>query len=398
MGARWRGVAAGCVLLATASAACTPDAGDRSEPTPDPGPATRSASELPVGGWRRDQLPSHRGWRPAPRAIVACGDDLLVLGAEARRDGTTRPAAWLGHPRAWQRLAFSGGDLYARQALLSSAACRGDRIVTVGAKSGGAHFLPRTSTWVGSAAGGLVNVPARFEVFGGPRAISVGTLAAGPPGFLLAGTRLSGAVVWRSADGAAFSVEDGAPGLTSEGDSRTVGQAAARVGDDWVVVGTVGMPGDPGSPAAWSSADGRVWTAEPVGSGEGYGTLELAVGGDDEATGAGLDGQTFRLWQRREGRWTEGPRFAQLATSPSQAAYVTGLCPAGEGTVASVADGRGYQLWLVGDDLARVPTPERVTGLPSDGDTTMTACAWRHSLVVATDDGVSGALWTRPLP
>ena len=78
----------------------------------------------------------------------------------------------------------------------------------IGSRSGGAHGNPRVTSWYQRADGALVDMQAPFELYGGPEAVSVRRVVAGPSGWLIAGNRLSGAAVWVSADATDFRIVD----------------------------------------------------------------------------------------------------------------------------------------------------------------------------------------------
>ena len=116
----------------------------------------------------------------------------------------------------WRAVALDpGDDYYAAQAILGSVGCSGGRIAALGAKPGGAHGMPRTATWRQRADGSLVAVKALFTLYGGVKAVQVNRLTGGPHGWLIAGTRASGAAVWRSTDARTFRMAEGVPGLAS---------------------------------------------------------------------------------------------------------------------------------------------------------------------------------------
>ena len=83
----------------------------------------------------------------------------------------------------------SGGDFYARHAIVITAACRNGTVVLLGTKSVGAQGPPRTSTYVGTLRG-VDAVRAPFELFGGSDQLYVRRFAAGSAGFQLVGAHL----------------------------------------------------------------------------------------------------------------------------------------------------------------------------------------------------------------
>ncbi|MEV1147169.1 hypothetical protein AB0I76_26460, partial [Micromonospora sp. NPDC049799] len=191
------------------------------------------------------------------RDVAACAGRWYVVGGVSGADGGTRPAAWVGDGAVWSSLPTVPVTFSGEQHVFSSVACRDDRVAVVGAKSGGVHGNPRTGTWWQGRDGALREVSAPFEQFGGPRAVSVGRMAAGPAGWLVVGSRVDGAVVWVSPDSAAFTLVEGAPGLSGDGRGRTAAYDAVGVPAGWLAVGTLLAAG--GVPLAWTSPDGRSW-------------------------------------------------------------------------------------------------------------------------------------------
>jgi hypothetical protein len=255
---------------------------------------------------------------------------------------------------------------YGRIAVLYSVACRGDRLVAVGAASGGVHGNPRTATWRGDAAG-LDEVAAPFERFGGPNAVSVDRVVAGPAGFLIVGARLNGGAVWYSADGGDFTLVENDPAL--KGGSVA---DAVPVPDGWLVVGSTGVAQR--DPAAWLSPDAAHWQREKVTGDAGDSALDRAVAWRGGVLAVGIRGGHFGAWhrtgtgasagtepagvaQRDGGTWRAGGTFGTLGGTAVPA--VSGLAATPDAVYAAVNDGTGYRLWRTADgdhwDEVRLP-------------------------------------------
>ena len=235
-------------------------------PRPRRGPPGRPGRVMKWNSWRRSLvviallapggcacLPS---WKPVAmpggpvtvRDITTCDSRWyarrLALRPSLRRDEPRRAALDLG--------ARAHHVPVRADSVLSSVACSGRRLVALGAASGGVHGNPRTATWHGDPTG-LTEVVAPFELYGGPDAISVDRLAAGPTGFLITGRRLSprtglaAAAVWTSPDGGAFT-------LAAVIDEATTAGAAVPVPDGWSLVGARGATLR--TAAAWRSPAG----------------------------------------------------------------------------------------------------------------------------------------------
>ncbi|WP_416903242.1 hypothetical protein [Micromonospora echinospora] len=192
--------------------------------------------------WQPLTLPAPPGppGRLLVRDVVACADRWYVVGAVADAVGDTRPAAWSSPDGVtWTALRMLPISHYGRQHVLYSVACRDGRIALLGAKSGGAHGNPRTATWRQSPDGALTEVAAPFELFGGPRAVNVARIAAGPSGWLIAGSRRDGAAVWSSADADRFALREGTAELAGDGRGRTSAHDAAAGPAGWFLAGSL---------------------------------------------------------------------------------------------------------------------------------------------------------------
>lgn len=367
-------------LVAAALAGCT---GVDQSPKPEPLRVTWSQTGLPV--------PS--GDRAVVRAATWCAGRWVVVGATATTDGRTRPAVWTStDARSWQSTALHPGrDFYTSREILGSVACSKGRIAAIGAKSGGAHGMPRTATWHQRPDGSLAAVRAPLQLFGGSEAVAVGALAGGPAGYLVAGTRTSGAAVWRSTNGAAFRLYDEVPGLSSTSRLRTQAAGAMPYRDGWLVVGEATEADGRLRGVTWTGDRAGPWARLELPGGETVSTAErivVASGGPDVA---GLLDDGFGLWGLRGGAWSLVERFGSSDPDGTGASYVSGLAYADGRLAATYSDGARFRLW-VGEDL---PMPTEVT---VDGDRTATVAAHGRHLLLLTDDESAGRAWVTTLP
>ncbi|MEK8110046.1 hypothetical protein NKG94_48215 [Micromonospora sp. M12] len=91
-----------------------------------------------------------------------------------------RPAAWRSTDgRGWVPLPLRPKSYYGERAILYAVGCHEGRIAVIGARSGGAHGNPRVRTWRQDTDGGLSEVAAEFELYGGPDAVSASRIAGG---------------------------------------------------------------------------------------------------------------------------------------------------------------------------------------------------------------------------
>ncbi|GLY20520.1 hypothetical protein [Micromonospora sp. NBRC 101691] len=346
--------------------------------------------------WQPLTLPAPPGppGRLLVRDVVACADRWYVVGAVADAVGDTRPAAWSSPDGVtWAALRMLPISHYGRQHVLYSVACRDGRIALLGAKSGGAHGNPRTATWRQSPDGALTEVAAPFELFGGPRAVNVARIAAGPSGWLIAGSRRDGAAVWSSADADRFALREGAAELAGDGRGRTSAHDAAAGPAGWFLAGSLLPTGGTSLlPVAWTSSDGVAWRRWmlPAVAGDGQAHRVARVGSAVVVVGSRGDG--FGAWRWDGAGWREAGAFG-AAAGPG-VAWVDGLAVAGEQVVAVTGDGGGYGMWIspdAGGSWRPVGLPAAV---PDGGDSAVAVAGAGDRVVVVADDGKSSRVWS----
>ncbi|MEW2384892.1 hypothetical protein AB0873_22780 [Micromonospora sp. NPDC047707] len=342
-------------------------------------------------------LPPGRQGRLLLRDAASCGGRWYVAGGVADTAGGTRPAAWTSADGvAFTPLTLVPSSLSGEQHVLSSVACRGSRVAAVGSKSGGVHGNPRVGTWTQGPDGVLREVPAPFEQFGGPRAVRVGRMVAGPRGWLVVGSRVAGAAVWISPDSSAFSLVEGAPELAGDGRGRTAAEDAVAVPSGWLVVGSV-LAAAGSRPVAWTSADGRAWRrAELPGGPAGSGAAERVVatrGGPVAVGPAGAAG--FGAWRSTADGWRWAGAFGAAGAGVRS---VGGLAVAGGGLVAATRGAGGHGLWLspdLGDSWRAMALPRAV---PDTGDTAVAVASDGDRLLLVEDDGKGSRAWWGRVP
>ncbi|MGC4847967.1 hypothetical protein ACLQ3F_12050 [Micromonospora sp. DT15] len=350
---------------------------------------------LPVRpAWQSVVLPDAPGvlGRPVLRDATACAGRWYVVGGVVDPAGETHPAAWTSpDASSWVPLPLASVTFYGRQHVLSAAACRDGRLAAVGAKNGGAHGNPRTGTWRQASDGTLQEVDAPFERYAGPRAVNVARLAAGPRGWLIAGSRIDGAAVWISPDAAAFALVEGAPELAGDERGRTAAYDAVAVPSGWLMVGSLLPPGGTALvPLAWSSADGRSWrrAALPVVDGRGQAQRVAVAGGVPVAVGPVRAG--FGSWRLTAQGWRPAGGFGAVGPGVASAA---GLVAVGQRLVAVTRDGDRHALWLsvdMGESWRAVSMPRSV---PDSGDTAVSVTSTGDRLLLVTDDGKTSRAW-----
>ncbi|MFI5933477.1 hypothetical protein [Actinoplanes sp. NPDC051494] len=316
------------------------------DPAPsEPAPPVAAPLSLP---WQVVELPVPPGapGRVMLRDVTFCPGHWFAVGAVADVKGGTRPAAW-SSPDAvtWSALPIEAKTYYGDQNILATVACRDGRMAAVGAKVGGAHGNPRTSSWYQTPAGALREVTAPFELYGGPQAINVTRLHAGPAGWLITGNRMSGAAAWLSPDAATFAIKERAPGLASSAAGETWAFDGTPADDGWLIVGGWLPSGRiDRDVAGWRSVDGAVWTpvpaAEPTSD---YEELQRVVTADVPVA-LGVRGGKFGAWRLESGSWRPAGTFGTVP--PGGKAGVRSLSGA---LLAATTDGSAYSVWSSSD-------------------------------------------------
>lgn len=386
MAPRWIFAVLGVLTVATA--AC--------DPAPPPG-----GDEAPVlPAWQPLTLPTPPGppGRVLLRDATACAGRWYAIGGVADADGGTRPAAWTSlDGTTWSVVPIAADSFYGRQNVLYAAGCRDGELAAVGAKTGGAHGNPRVSTWRQRPDGGLVEVSASFEAYGGPKAVNVSRLAGGPAGWLVVGNRSSGAAAWVSPDAADFALVEGVPELASDGRGISWAFDAVGVPGGWLAVGGVLPAGRiDRDPVAWSSADGRSWRRTSLSGTDRYEELQRVALIDDAVVAVGLRGTAFGAWRRDGDRWVAVGGFG--GTAPSKVPSVDGLVAADGRLVAAVSDGTSRSVWTSADRGGSWQRMELPGPVPAGADRDVAVVAVGKRLWIFADDGVRPTVWLAEMP
>jgi hypothetical protein len=377
----------GCV--AVGAAACT---------SADEGHRTPASIEM---AWEQVTLPAPPGpgGRIAVREAVECDGTWWLVGG-VFGDVESRPAGWRSDDdgRTWAPLRFAPRGYWAHLAVMSSVACRGESVVMVGAKSGGAHGNPRVTTWHQRGDGAFTDVLAPFSLFGGDQAVSVERVAAGPDSWLIAGNRTAGAAVWVAEDERTFELVDEDPALVRDERVDTLAIAQVHDGDGWTVVGSGHVDGRVDRvPMAWVSRDGRTWARQDVPTGEGFTDLERVARSDGGLLAVGLRDDGFGAWRRTDGRWSAAESFGRLDPEGQAFAGSSSLATSGDRALAAVSDGTSYSLWghLGDEDWLRVEVPVTPTAA---GEHVLTVGATEGTVLLVADDGETGRVWRAAWP
>jgi hypothetical protein len=358
-------------------------------------------------------MPPGRPGTIAVRDATNCGGRWYVVGAVFGLDqsatvvhgpeGDTRPAMWTSTDGTrWTSMVLHPHSFYGQRNVVYAAACRDGRLAAIGARAGGAHGNPRVATWRELPDGSMDEVEEPFETYGGPVAVKASRMAGGPPGWLIAGERSSGAAAWlASPDAADFDLVEGAPELASDARGGTTGDdvvwfgGAPNLGGHWVIVGGV-LPAGRGDrdPAAWTSPDGRTWQRQAVPGSAGWDELHRVAVAGDALVAVGPHGSAFGEWRFSDGAWRDAAQFGDPGGTGLGA--VASLTVASSGVFAMVSDGTHHALWAStksGQDWRPVTLP---ASAPSGADRAAAVAAAGDRLLLLVDDGVAGHAWLAP--
>jgi hypothetical protein len=287
-------------------------------------------------GWHRLDFASAPGDAVAD---VLPGPHWLAVGSHG-----PQPRWWQdGRRRALAYEPFS--DDGRRTRLLSVAQWNG-ATAAVGYATSPVHGNQRPVLWLVEN-GALRETYLLRELFGGPRLMSTGRMAAGPQGFLATGTRTGvgdrqTAQVWRAAPPPDWQRIDDQPALASTGPTEQVwGFDVAAGPSRAVVAGRADLYGNggtnPSDAAAWYSDDGRTWQrARGLDGQPGAQELDRVAVSAGGFVAVGRDRGRLATWTSSDGAtWRLLHHFADVAIGQT-----TPVDIASDGTVAVVTNGR----------------------------------------------------------
>jgi hypothetical protein len=283
----------------------------------------------------------------------------------------------------------------------------------VGQAFGGAHGNARTATWDGSASG-LSEVRTNFELYNGPRQISVRAIAANNAGFVIFGSRVNqngrlGAASWHSNDGVEFTLFDNDAALSSAPNEQLQGADVIVAPDGTYVAAGERLWWDPTNSAETINTDAMLWRSSDGQSWQRFTPTSFVLGGAGDQriqkiryAGAQLgaagtetvDGRTHLTFWGPDGKKR---RITALGSSTDPLSAVT-----------SLARSNGY--WFVGGRLGgqlrlarstdgkrwvRVNLPR---SLPTGGRARLVVIPNTNSTLYVGASGLNGGgLWALPL-
>lgn len=364
----WRGVAAvGTVVLALA--ACSGGA-----PAPHP----------TADAWQPVELPTDA----RPLALSRGAGAVLLSGERPVADSLPDPVLLASRDgNRWTRVSLEPATLYGEHAGLLLMATDGDTAAMVGLRGGGAHGIPRFTTWTGTVAAQAETAQV-FELFGGPDSLGVVGLAGSGRDALAVGGWVgeqgaSVVAVWRERH-ARWARDDRVPVFQSDATHLKQAAGVARAGAGYVVVGSVvdlSGAATVGRAALWRSDDADTWR-------------EQLLPGDSATVADCTAARDCLVVGSRDGRlvsWQVTARGVEPVPLPDTAADQTSrawLCRSGgRGLIGYRNDDAGGVLLL---DQGRW----RRTGGPT-GPVAGVACLDSSLLVLAGPPGAP-TLWRLP--
>ncbi|MEV1316849.1 hypothetical protein AB0J14_12285 [Micromonospora arborensis] len=358
--------------------------------------STSAAAPALRPGWQPVTLPAPPGGegRLLVRDATSCAGRWFLVGGVADTSGGTRPAAWTSvDGTTWTVVTVRPDSFYGRQNVFLSVACRDGAAAVIGAKVGGAHGYPRISTWRQVADGGLVEVQAPFETFGGPTAVNVSRLTAGAQGWLIVGNRSAGAASWVSSpDAAEFALVEGAPELASDAVGVTWAFDAVATSSGWLAVGGLLPAGRiDRDPALWSSPDGRSWRRTVLPGGAEYEELQRVALAGGVPVAVGLRGSTFGVWRQEAAGWVAVGTFGRRAGAGVPG--VASLVSSGDRLFAAVTDGARQSVWVSTDRGGSWREVAMPLDVPAGVDRDVSLVAVGDRWWLAADDGARAGLW-----
>lgn len=408
------------LLAAAVLTGCTATAGEQDRAArARPAAADVRCAEAGGGSWQEVTLPAPpdapAGGQVVVTDLLSGGEEGVwaAVGAIRDPDGGEVPAAWHSTDgerwRADRMVPVSPDG--ARQRLIEVART-GSTSVAVGMYFSRTEARPRPSAWRDGGDGVWREVPAHRELFGGPRAVGLEDIAAGEPGFLIAGPWRGAddaaiAGVWRSPDGAAWTRPSEGTPLTG-GSEEVVHPAGVSVGEAGVaLVGstmpTVNALARMEDGAAWFSADGERWTrVDGGGAFGGRGTQKLtavtATPSGFAAVGVEEQDGTLRpaAWTSPDGRaWAQSPQpaFAGVTDTDGDATLTSVTTARGGCLLAAGVVGTTPRLWASRDGRAWAPVALPAT-LPADPEQ-VTVAAGQNRLLVTFTGQDSSEVWLR---
>lgn len=389
-GIRWPAVAGvfGAAVILGAAAGATVLLNRSPQPVGSDEPATSTPPESiepTTAGWMLEPLPGATG--PVEISDVALLSDgrAVVVGADARVDGTLDPAAWYDDGAGdWERAEISGsrdaGD-FPSAFQMGPIVATDDRLVSIGIGESGAVIYTSSDSgesWV------------RQFAFGDPINESGGGIDGfvldverGPSGYVAVGhlevpeDRVgSAAMIWTSADalhwlpaGDALGVRAIAPGIVTDvafGDDRLL-----AVGSTWDEDGT-----HPRS-AVWASTDGLTWAEISAGLANDAASSVIATadgfllgGAVTDTVNGGLAAAWFSL---------DGESWQPAAMTAGQARTVSSFAASANGFIA-IGDRMDHaEAWASADGRAW----SRLPGLPTQGRSAAMAVAASEAVILA---------------
>ncbi len=369
-----------------------------------PDAAMKFATPTPV------DLPVSEGSHAAAVASIAySGSTWFAAGSFRDAADQHHPGLWTSTDADhWTRVTTVPVTYYGQISELYSVAASSRGVVALGAATGGAHGNPRTVSWILEQDGGLHEVVASFELYNGIRQISVRSVADGPHGWVIIGSRVDqngriGAASWTSPTGDDFTIHDDDANLSSSKNEQVFGLDVTQIGDEEVAVGdhtAFGATSGETDGIAWTSSDGANWTRwTPAGlqlGGTGVQRAQRIASRGRRTLIAGIqsDGTTTSIttWSTIDGTSWSRSTVDPFGTSEDVLSTATAVAVMSKGFVVAARQGGVLRLAASVDGRTWTEVPV-APGLPTGNRAGLTAQSNGDTLLIGVTSLNGGGLW-----
>ena len=367
-------------------------------------PAAKFAAPIPI------DLPVPSGSREAAVASLAySGSAWFAAGSFRDAADQHHPGLWASTDAVhWTQVMTVPVTYYGQISELYSVAASVRGVVALGAATGGAHGNPRTVSWILRQDGRLHEVVAGFELYNGVRQISVRSVAEGPRGWVIIGSRVDqngriGAASWTSPTGDDFTIHDDDATLSSATTEQIFGLDVAPIGDGVVAVGeltTFGATAGETDGIAWTSSDGAKWTRwTPAGlqlGGSGVQRPQRVASRGRRILIAGTqsDGKrtSITAWSTIDGTTWSRTTVEPFGTSDDVLSAATAATVTSNGFVVAARQGGILRLATSVDGRTWTELPVG-SGLPTGNRAGLTVQSNGDTLLIGVTSLSGGGLW-----
>jgi hypothetical protein len=371
---------------------------------------SKSASATAFGTPEPIELPVPAGDdHPGVASIAWSGKAWFAAGSFHDAEGQHHPGLWTSADSVhWSRIETVPVTYYGKISEIYSVAASARGVVAIGAATGGFHANPRTVSWILRDDGMLHEVPANFELYNGIRQISVRTVADGPAGWVIIGSRVNqngqiGATSWTSSAGDDFAIHDDDPALSSSNKEQIFGFDVTQAGEQEIAVGehtAFGATSGETDGIAWSSPDGVAWTPwTPAGldlGGPGTQRLNRISSSGKRVLIAGTQSDrkrtTLTAWTTIDGKVWHRVTVAPFGTTDDVLSSATATETTPDEFIIAARMGNGLHLAMSPDGIAWTEFAV-ADDLPTGNRAVLSVASNAGTLLVGATSLEGGGLW-----